>query len=60
MDNTTRYLNFVKKYNEALSKKGTNWLGSEEMGKVLLETAIENNSKNKPKPKKEENAEESL
>jgi hypothetical protein len=45
MDDTTRYLNFVKKYNKTLKKKGTNWLGPEDMGKVLVDTALENNSK---------------
>jgi len=52
VDNTTRYLNFVKNYNKALAEKGTDWLGPEDLGKVLLDTARENNAKSKIRPLK--------
>lgn len=45
MDNTERYLKFVRNYNEKLKKKGTIWLGSEDMGAVLLQTVAENQQK---------------
>ena len=45
MDNTERYLNFVRNYNEKLKEKGTVWLGPEDMGTVLLQTAAENQQK---------------
>lgn len=45
MDNTERYLNFVRNYNEKLNEKGTVWLGPEDMGVVLLQTAAENQQK---------------
>jgi hypothetical protein len=47
MDNTTRYFNFVKKYNEVLTTKGIGWLGPDDLGKVLLDTARDNNAKSK-------------
>ncbi len=45
MDNTERYLNFVRNYNQKLKEKGTNWLGPKGMGAVLLHTAAENQKK---------------
>ena len=45
MDNTERYLNFVRNYNEKLKEKGTIWLGPKDMGAVLLQTAAENQQK---------------
>ena len=45
MDDIERYINFIKNYNDKLKKKGSGWLGPEEFGKVLLDTARKNNSK---------------
>ena len=45
MDDTTRYINFIKNYNDELKKKGSDWLNSKELGKVLIDTARKNNSK---------------
>lgn len=45
MDNTERYLNFVRNYNEELKEKGTVWLGPKDMGAVLLKIAVENQQK---------------
>ena len=45
MDNAERYLNFVRNYNEKLKEKGTVWLGPKDMGAVLLQTAVENQQK---------------
>ena len=45
MDNTERYLNIVRNYNEKLKEKRTIWLGPQDMGAVLLQTAAENQQK---------------
>lgn len=45
MDNTEKYLNFVRNYNKKLKQKNTNWLGPADMGEVLLRTAEENQRK---------------
>ena len=45
MDNTEKFLNFVRNYNDKLKQKGTVWLGPADMGEVLLQTAAENQKK---------------
>lgn len=45
MDNTEKYLNFVRNYNEKLKQKGTIWLGPSDLGAVLLQTATQNQQK---------------
>ena len=45
MDNTEKYLNFVRNYNKKLKQKGTIWLGPADMGQVLLQTTAENQQK---------------
>ena len=37
-----KYWNFVKNYNDALSVQNTNWLDPETMGKVLTQSAEQN------------------
>jgi len=59
MDDITRYLNFVKKYNEKLKEKDTDWLNSKDMSRVLLDTAIENKLKSKSELKEGENSDDS-
>lgn len=45
MDNTEKYLNFVRNYNEKLKQNGTIWLGPSDLGTVLLQTAAQNQQK---------------
>lgn len=42
MDQTDKYLNFIRNYNQALKDKKTNWLKPNDMGDVLLRTAAQN------------------
>ena len=42
MDDMERYLNFVRNYNAKLKDRKTGWLGPEDLGAVLLQTALEN------------------
>ena len=45
MDNTERYLNFVRNYNEKLKERNTIWLNPADLGEVILRTASENQRK---------------
>lgn len=42
MDNVDRYFNFVRNYNNALQKSGTDTLSPTQLGDVLLGTAAQN------------------
>lgn len=42
MDSVDKYFNFVRNYNDALQKNGTDWLGPRELGDVILGTAAQN------------------
>ncbi len=42
------YLNLLLNYNKRLEEKGTNWLGPEDLGDVLLKTAVQNGMKLPP------------
>lgn len=42
MEDAEKYFNFVRNYNEKLKETNKNWLGSKELGEVLVQTASQN------------------
>lgn len=42
MDPTEKYFNFIRNYNKKLKEKGAEWLGSADLGEVLVQTAQQN------------------
>ncbi len=42
MTQEEKYINFILNYNKKLNERNTDWLGSEDFGDVILETAQQN------------------
>ena len=42
MTQEEKYINFMLNYNKKLKERGTNWLGPEDLGDVIMQTAEEN------------------
>lgn len=42
MDAVEKYFNFLRKYNDKLREKKTDWLGPADLSAVLVESALEN------------------
>lgn len=42
MTQEEKYINFILNYNKKLQERNTDWLGPEDMGDVILETAQQN------------------
>lgn len=42
MTQEEKYINFILNYNKKLSERNADWLGPEDLGDVILETAQQN------------------
>lgn len=42
MDDTEKYFNFIRNYNEKLQDEKTDWLDPDVMGEVIIQTARQN------------------